>query len=73
MFPSYSSLPAALGFQPPKSSTIDRTGLLALLGKLPSLPDDLNVRIGSSVEHDGLDITTLSWDVGFGPRTEVID
>ena len=66
---SFSDLRRALDFNPPATPKIDRDGLLKLFGQLPKLPTDFQIKRGKTVEHDGVSITELSWDVGWGPRT----
>jgi len=67
---SFSDLPEALDFAPPKRPQIDRDGLLNLFGQLPKIPTDFKIQRGKTILHDGVNITEISWDVGFGPRTE---
>ena len=67
---SFSDLPAALNFQPPKHPQIDRDGLLKLFGQLPKFPTDFKIQRGNTFTHEGITITEISWHVGFGPRTE---
>ena len=68
----FSDLPDALGFAPPLSPSIDSSGLLRLFGKLPPFPADFALTRGRSWNFEGLRITSMSWSVGWGPRTEAL-
>lgn len=69
---TFSDLPDALGFAPPKSPTIDNAGLLKHFGTLPEFPDDFDLVRGKSWSFEGVTISAMSWSVGWGPRTEAL-
>jgi dienelactone hydrolase len=67
---SFADLSSALEFNPPKTPTIDSKELISLFGQLPKFPTDFKVQRGKTYEHDGVKIEEISWDTGYGPRTE---
>jgi dienelactone hydrolase len=67
---AFSDLPTALGFAPPSQPKIDSNQLLSHLGTLPKFPTDFRIIRGKNWNHDGVTITEISWNVGWGPRTE---
>ena len=65
----FTDLVTALDFSPPAEPEIDSAGLLNSVGNLPKFPTDFELERGKSWEHEGVQITELSWSVGWGPRT----
>lgn len=66
----FEDLPKKLSFQPGKNHLISRSQLIKSFGAIPSIPDDLLLERGEVFNHDGLEITSLSWWVGYGPKTK---
>lgn len=60
----------ALNFGAPGGALITRENLVESLGKMPSMPSDFQLTRDEVVEYDGVRITSLSWNVGWGKRTE---
>ena len=67
---AFSDLPAALGFAPPSEPQINTAQLLSHLGKLPKFPTDFQILRGKKWNHEGVTISEISWNVGWGPRTQ---
>jgi len=67
---NFADLEKVLEFSPPEIPNIDTAGLLNLFGQLPKFPTDFKIQRGKSWIHDGVEITEVSWDTGYGPRTE---
>ena len=67
---SFADLEKVLGFSPPTTPNIDSAGLIKLFGQLPIIPNDFEISRGKSFLHDGVKITEISWNTGFGPRTQ---
>jgi dienelactone hydrolase len=67
---SFADLEKVLEFSPPKTPSIDTVGLIKLFGQLPKFPKDFEIKRGKSFSHDGVKITEISWNPGFGPRTQ---
>jgi dienelactone hydrolase len=67
---SFSDLTSALKFDPPKTPTIDSAELISIFGQLPKFPTDFKIQRGNTFEHEGVRIQEISWDTGYGPRTE---
>ena len=55
-----------------KSSILDRQTLLHFLGKVPAVPtiNENSISRGSVTEFDGVKISSLTWNVGWGKETE---
>ena len=60
----------ALNFGRPHGSRITREELLSFLGKAPSIPKNIEVRREEEVEFEGVRITTLVWNTGWGKETK---
>ena len=67
---NFADLETVLEFSPPTKPSIDSVGLLKLFGQLPKIPKDFDIKRGKSFSHDGVKITEITWNPGFGPRTE---
>jgi dienelactone hydrolase len=67
---SFADLEKVLEFSPPKTPSIDTVGLIKLFGQLPKFPKDFEIKRGKSFSNDGVKITEISWNSGFGPRTQ---
>ncbi|CAB4649512.1 unannotated protein [freshwater metagenome] len=68
----YADLPNVLKFSPPFPPTIDRSGLISQLGNMPPFPKELEIERGNSWNFDGVTITEISWNTGWGPRTQAL-
>jgi dienelactone hydrolase len=66
----YSDLPKQLNFNSGKKENFSRDGLFNSFGKLPKVPEKLEVRREPSFIYDGLEITPLTWWCGYGPETK---
>ena len=66
----FEDLPKSLDFRPGKNYLISRSELIKSFGELPKRPDDLLFERGETFNHDDLEVTPLSWWVGYGPRTK---
>lgn len=66
----FEDLPKKLNFRPGKNYLISRNELIKSFGELPDFPDDFSLERGESFVYDGLQVTSLSWHVGYGPRTK---
>ena len=62
----------ALAFGARPNQPLSREKLIAALGTVPSLPEDFNLIRGGITEFDGVQITELSWNVGWGERSEAL-
>ena len=69
---SFADLERVLDFSPPAIPNIDTATLIEIFGKLPIIPEELQIQRGKSWVHDGVDITEISWRTGYGPRTEAL-
>ena len=67
---AFSDLPGALNFAPPIDPKINSAQLISYLGTLPNFPTDFKIIRGNTWNHEGVAITEISWDVGWGPRTQ---
>jgi dienelactone hydrolase len=67
---AFGDLPAVLGFAPPSEPQINSAQLLSHLGKLPKFPTDFQIVRGKKWNHEGVTICEISWNVGWGPRTQ---
>ena len=65
-------LAEVLGFGSKKSCGLTREALLAVFGKTPPLIDNIAVIRGAVQEFDGVRITELSWNVGWGRDTKAL-
>ena len=65
-------LGAALSFGQSQPNPFDREQLLNILGKVPPLPRDLGVIRDTASEFEGVRITPLSWNVGWGKQTHAL-
>ena len=63
-------LGSALHFGKAEKSPLTREKLLEALGAVPPIPRDLQVTRGQVREFEGVRITELSWNVGWGKATE---
>lgn len=66
----FEDLPKKLNFQAGKNHLISRNELIKSFGQVPSLPDKFSLKRGENFNFDGLEITPLTWSVGFGPPTK---
>ena len=66
----FEDLPKKLNFRPGKKYLISRNELIKSFGELPDFPDHFLLERGESFVYDGLQITPLSWSVGYGPKTK---
>ena len=60
----------ALAFDAKPEAPMTREKLLAALGKVPAIPEKLEIGRGVATEFDGVHFVQLSWSVGWGKRTE---
>lgn len=63
-------LGGVLHFGAHENGPLTREKLLAALGVVPPIPKNLQVTRGEVREFDGIRITTLTWNVGWGKPTE---
>ena len=67
---AFSDLSVALGFAPPSEPQINTAQLISHLGRVPNFPTDFQIKRGNTWNYEGVTITEISWDVGWGPRTQ---
>jgi len=65
-------LAAALSFGSKRSAPLTRERLVAALGAVPAIPEktEMVVTRGQVSEFDGVTVTSLSWNVGWGAPTQ---
>jgi hypothetical protein len=66
----FHDLPKALRFAPPEKPTINQSELFRQFGALPNFPTDFQIERGKTWIFEGVSMTELSWNVGWGPRTQ---
>ncbi len=66
----YQDLPQVLGFNDPKNFSLAKEHLLSSFGRLPSMPESLEIISETPYIYEGVEITPISWWCGYGPRTQ---
>lgn len=65
-------LAGVLGFGGNKRADLSREQLVAALGKTPPMISQVEITRGATKEFDGVAITELSWNVGWGNNTQAL-
>ena len=63
-------LGGALGFGGHKNGSLTREGLMSILGAMPPIPERIEITRGAVCEFEGVRITQLRWNVGWGKSTD---
>jgi dienelactone hydrolase len=66
----YQDLPEILGFNDAKKSAPLKQNLIESFGRLPNIPQSLDILRENSYIYEGVEITPISWWCGYGPRTQ---
>lgn len=65
-------LGAALSFGQSQTHPFTRAQLVNILGKVPPLPIEHKLTRGAAIDFEGVRIVPLSWEVGWGKRTQAL-